>query len=310
MSARVLVVGSYNLDVIFTGLPSEPVLGEEIYVDDAHVTIGGGTYPSGMVFRRLGLDTHINMLFGSDFFSSFAVKILTDSGFDPAYFNISDHSMQRITVALSYPQDRAFVSFAEPPVIDEGRSLYGPGPLQRGQFDHVHVAHLSAGLEAADLIAEARKQGVQVSMDCGWNIKAIRDPRLWDTLRSVDIFLPNEKEAIEITGAADLASAYKRFADEIPMTVVKLGKQGSIAITKESQTHMPSIEVEVVDTTAAGDCFNAGFIFGLLQGYPIREALLAGNICGALSVTAPGWENAPDRQQLEDQLRSIQRDEL
>lgn len=306
MSNTVLVVGDYCLDVIFTGLPSMPTLGEEIFGEDVNVTIGGGTFPTSMVLRRLGITAEACMQFGNDFFSSYAMQLLRAAGLDSRFFRVEDQPLRRLTVALSYPEDRAFVSIADPPLVFEGRSRFGAASLDEQSFDHIHIAHLSAGLAAADLIRRAKRDGISISLDCGWNLKAIHDAAVWETLGQVDVFLPNEKEVLEITGEKDLELGFQKLAENIPLSVVKLGREGSIGITQDDRVAVPSIPVESVDTTAAGDCFNAGFIFGYLQNHSLENCLLAGNICGALSVTALGWQNAPDQEQLVSLIRRVQ----
>ncbi len=303
MKFDVLVVGDYCFDLILTDLPGEPVKGREIYARGLDLTIGGGTFPTAMALRRLGLDVAIHMQLGTDFFSRFALETIAQAGFSPDLLEIQNRDFRRLTVALSYPDDRAFLSFADPPSGGLGVNRFGMQPLLAHQMRHLHFAHLSAALVAQEMIAEAKRQGMTLSTDCGWNPWALDHPRLWEVLGQVDIFLPNEVELKYVTGEEDLAHAQRAISEKVRLTVVKRGAEGSSTVSKTEFVSVPVIPVASVETTGAGDCFNAGFLFAWLQGWSTKKALQCGNICGGLSTTAGGWEATPTREVLEDWLR-------
>ena len=83
------------------------------------------------------------------------------------------------------------------------------------------------------------------------------------------------------------------------MAVIKLGKKGSLAVKDGVTYEAPAFSVKAVDTTGAGDSFNAGFIYGYLRQMDIRACLECGNGCGALNVTALGGNTGfPDEETL------------
>jgi sugar/nucleoside kinase (ribokinase family) len=113
------------------------------------------------------------------------------------------------------------------------------------------------------------------------------------------VFLPNEREAALISGEMDpleaararvaRAQAAGREPGAGPLTVaVKLGADGALAVRGDEALRVPADQVEVVDSTGAGDAFNAGFIFGFIAGRPLAECLALGVACGSLSVRAIG----------------------
>ncbi|HEX2524319.1 MAG TPA: carbohydrate kinase family protein, partial [Terriglobia bacterium] len=78
-------------------------------------------------------------------------------------------------------------------------------------------------------------------------------------------------------------------------TVVKLGAQGSMTMRAREVIHFPAFPVDLVDTTGAGDSFNAGFLHAWLLASPLLECLRIGAACGALSTQGPGGTSAqPD----------------
>jgi sugar/nucleoside kinase (ribokinase family) len=105
---------------------------------------------------------------------------------------------------------------------------------------------------------------------------------------STDIFLPNSLEARRMTGLSDLEQAARALAKLCPLVVIKDGANGSLACSGENIIHISSIPVTPIDTTGAGDNFNAGFICAMLKGQPLENCLKWGNITGALSTTEIG----------------------
>ena len=89
------------------------------------------------------------------------------------------------------------------------------------------------------------------------------------------------------------------------MAVIKLGKRGSMAVKDGALTFAPAYAVTAVDTTGAGDSFNAGFVSAWLRGLPVEDCLKYGNGCGALSVTKLGGNTGfPFRNELEQWIRN------
>ena len=104
----------------------------------------------------------------------------------------------------------------------------------------------------------------------------------------VDVFAPNETEALQLTGETAVSDALTKLAAIVPTAVIKLGAKGAIAQRGSEIITIPPIAVTPVDTTGAGDSFNAGFIYGLLQDASLADCLRYGNIVGGLSTTQAG----------------------
>ena len=118
-------------------------------------------------------------------------------------------------------------------------------------------------------------------------------------LAATDVFLPNEREAALISGVMDpleaahalvaRADAAGRDADAGPLTiVVKLGADGALAVRGDEALRLPADRVQVVDSTGAGDGFNAGFLYGFLESRSLSESLALAVACGTLSTRAIG----------------------
>jgi sugar/nucleoside kinase (ribokinase family) len=149
----------------------------------------------------------------------------------------------------------------------------------------------SLGLEGAlAVLRGCRDQGALTLFDSGW------DPQGWvpETRRDlrrlvseVDVFLPNHDEALAITGQPDLPSAAQALLDLGAGTVIiKAGEAGSLALQhRQSMIHQSAIPVEAVDTTGAGDSFNAGVMCGLARGWSMDRVLQFSNAVAGIVVT-------------------------
>jgi sugar/nucleoside kinase (ribokinase family) len=260
--------------------------------------VPGAAYTTALALRRLELRAGWACDFGDDFFSQFVLDSARRVGLDSSLFRMHAGPVRRVTAALSFPHERAFVSFADELAADS------PIPLiVRHRPRVVLFSGLWYGPQQAEVCAAAHAAGAQVYMDCQCSAATLATPDLADSLRCVDIFAPNASEALQLTGAATVEAALAQLAELTPLVIVKRGAQGAIAQAGEYIARAPAISVEVFDTTGAGDCFNAGFLYGHLRGLPIEDCLRCGNISGGLSTTARGGAAAPSAAQMEEWLR-------
>jgi ribokinase len=132
-------------------------------------------------------------------------------------------------------------------------------------------------------------------------------------LSQVDILTPNESEALVLLGrpparvsigeAPALASALRELGPGA--VVLKLGDRGSFYCDGQGSRHTPAFQVEVKDTTAAGDTFNAALAVALAEGQPAGQALHFANAAAAISVTRMGAQaSAPARPEVDDFLNA------
>jgi ribokinase len=129
-------------------------------------------------------------------------------------------------------------------------------------------------------------------------------------LELADIVTPNRVEASMLTGvevrdAKTAAEAGRRLLSMgAGSAVITMGGEGAVVVTGEEAYLVPAVRVTPVDTTGAGDAFNAGLAFGLVQGLPLMEAVKLGNMTAAIKVTKFGaQEGLPWREELEEFLK-------
>jgi sugar/nucleoside kinase (ribokinase family) len=197
-----------------------------------------------------------------------------------------------ITVSLSTAADRALLTYSG------SIAALTAERVDRALLDqarHVHVGSfflqdcLREGLP--DLLAEARGHGLTVSLDTGFDPREMWDGGLQDTLAQADVLLPNEVEAPAISGAANPEAALAALSEQVGLVAVKLGARGAIAQQGVETVRAEPPAVNAVDTTGAGDSFDAGFVYGYLAGWPLERVLRLACACGALATRVPGGTN-------------------
>ena len=190
-------------------------------------------------------------------------------------------------MVLAREGDRAMLTF--PGAIPALRADAVDPDLVRSAR-HVHVSSyflqtsLTPGLGELFRTAEGT-----TSIDPNWDPAEDWDAGLSELLPLTDVFLPNAEEAVRIAGRADPEEAALALSAEGPLVVVKLGADGALAVRGEEVVRVAAPPgVEPVDTTGAGDSFDAGVLAGLLGGWPLERALVLGCACGAMSTRATG----------------------
>ncbi|MEW5958098.1 MAG: carbohydrate kinase family protein [Chloroflexota bacterium] len=289
----VLIEGGYFCDLIFTGLPGMPRLGAEI-VGAGFEMVPGANFYYALAFKRLGLRVGWSCDFGNDLFSRFVLDMARREGLDDSLFRVHDFPLRCLTVSLSFPNERAFVTYTDevagPPLLALVRQ-YRPRCVLLGG--------LAFGPDHLELVTTAHEVGALVYMDCQSHQTTLDNPQVIESLRAVDIFAPNEGEALALTGATTVTAALARLAELTGLVIIKRGSRGAIAQTSQQVICAPGLKVEAFDTTGAGDCFNTGFLYGYLRGDPLETCLKYGNICGGLSTTDHGAAAAPTAAEVE-----------
>jgi sugar/nucleoside kinase (ribokinase family) len=303
---RVLVAGEINVDLILQGYHAFPAPGKEVLVDDFVMALGSASAICAMGLARLGTPVAFVSKLGTDPWGAFCLDTMARAGIDVTRV-VSDPGLKTgVTVSISSPRDRALVSFLGSIAALRGEDV-GEAAL-RG-FDHVHVSSyfLQEGLRPGcrSLFARARAAGLTTSLDPGFDPSERWGRDLEETLREVDLFFPNEVELRGMTGSSDLAGGLRRLENGRTRTVVKLGSEGCMTLEEGRVVQVPAFPVEPVDTTGAGDSFDAGFLHAWLEGRPLLECLRWGSACGSLSTRGlGGTARQADRAEAERLVRS------
>ena len=290
-SCDVLVVGEYFCDLIFSGLSDVPKPGAEFFADGLTMR-PGGCYTSALALTRLGVASAWAADFGTDIFSRIVLSEAERDGIDSRAFHRLDDSAQRVSAAFSHRGERGFISFSETEVTPpDPRLLDRLKPkwlLQTFRFD----------AEWLDFLLAAKARGIKIFGDCRHGDFDLSTPGVRQFIGLLDVFSPNEAEALALTGKADITSAIEELAAITPTVIVKRGPFGASAIDRGKRVDAPAPVVDVVDTVGAGDAFNAGFLAGTVWGSGLAECVRLAVACGSLSTTGTGSGAVPTAAEL------------
>lgn len=294
----VLVPGHYFCDVIFSGLPRFPSLGTEIYTKDLNI-VAGGVVNTIIGLQRLGIKVGWLGALGNDMFSNFVYNIVRDEGVDLSLLAIQASPLQRLTVALSFPEDRSFVTFVdtEPDIVAMISAAIDNPDIR---FQHLHIPELRIDERLPDIIDRCHAENITVSMDCQHVETTIAASLVQTILQKTDIFTPNATELRQLADEDDLMTAAQLLTEWCSYLVVKDGQNGAHLWRDEQYVHATSIPVDnIVDTTGAGDVFNTGFLAAYRRGLSPERCLEWGNAAGGLSLRGPGgYSAAPDLHEI------------
>ena len=260
----------------------------EKLVDLAVLTVGSSSAIFACGAARLGLKVAFIGVCGGDVFGRFMLDKMQKRDVDIKNVIQISGGSTGLSVILNQGSDRAILTY--PGLITALRVEDITDNLLR-QTRHIHIASyfiqtaLQSGLP--NLFRRARALGLTTSLDTNY------DPsEKWvgfDELLSVtNVFLPNEKEAVSLSGEANVDLAASKLGSNVETLSVKLGVAGALGARKGQVIRVPSIPVNVIDTVGAGDSFDAGFLYGYLYDWELERALKLACACGALSTQKVG----------------------
>jgi len=295
----VLVTGPWFADMIFRGLSRPTLPGTEVFAEEFRL-LPGGAFTLAMALHRLEHDVVWSTDFGNDLFSQHVLSVARAEGLSEIGFRHHHIPLRSITVVLSYPSDRAMTTYQDkvsPPSLATLLHQHRPRMLV--------LPALQYGQDIQAALCLAHELGTQVFMDCQDIPGTLDTPLLRDTLRQVDFFAPNTDEALRLTGTTTVDDALDALADLVDTVIIKRGSTGATALQRGQRYDIASIPVMALDTTGAGDCFNAGFIHAQLIGHDLPGCLAAAVACGAAAVTDLGCSAAPTLVELQRWLSRV-----
>ena len=289
-----LVLGDANPDLVLRGGDVVPAFGQaERLVDEALLTVGGSGAIMACGAARLGLRVAFAGVVGDDLFGSYMREELAARGVDIGGMVTDPHRPTGLTVVLSTSEDRAILT--SPGTIGDLRaSMIDPVYLHAARHVHVSSYFLQTGLrpDLPDLLESARASDATTSLDPNWDPSGEWDGGLIDLLPAIDVLLPNEMEATSLGHSSDLDAAIATLRSRGPLVAVKAGARGALAAGPGELVQVDAVPVETVDTTGAGDSFDAGFVAAMIAGESLDRCLALANACGALSTRATGGVDA------------------
>jgi ribokinase len=279
--AYVSAISPLTLDLLYSGLPRVPNLGEEVFAGSFDMQIGGGPTATIITLDRLGIPTHYSTFLSDDSISSITGALLHQHGIDYCNIYKGTKSPVVVTSIASFTEDRYFLTY-NPQINTTACS-------DEEIYAALKGAKICIGVKGHDkVLKRLREEGTRVVFDVGWE-DDLNIENLKELLQGVDVFTPNEKEALKLTGCSNLKDALDNISKYVEYAVITLGREGCVAKHGGTSMQVPSISsIQAVDTTGAGDNFLAGLMYGMYNDWPFLESLKMGNAVGAYSTTGLG----------------------
>ena len=301
---KVVVVGGLNMDLI--GVAERmPNPGETIGGTEFYTAPGGKGGNQAVAAARIGAEVRMVGRVGQDMFGPMLLDSLRESGVDVGGVSTDPDNSSGIAIILLDSDRQNYIV-----------QVYG---ANRAGEEAIAEDALKA-LEGADALMLQMETPVEVSM---WAARAAKERGVtvvWDpapptpfteeAYRLVDVLAPNQTEAEYLTGVpvTDVGSAQRATKALLEagasVAVIKLGELGAYYASGEREGHVAPLQVEQVDTVAAGDAFGGALTVAIAEGMELEAAVRYGCAAGALAVTKPGAQDAmPTRAEVEALLQ-------
>jgi sugar/nucleoside kinase (ribokinase family) len=284
----VIVAGEVNADLILTEVPPLE-LDKEKMAEGMDLILGGSSSITAFNLARLGAKVGFVGVVGDDFLGRFCAERLRWAGVDLRHLRRVPKPKTGITVWITRGARREGATYAG--TIEMLRAADVPsGYLARARHLHAGCYFLQTKLQPGTpaLFRRARKLGLTTSLDCNWDPSERWDSGIRQALAETDVFFPNEDEALRLAGCSDVREAAAELGKLARIVAVKMGARGALIHSAGGAFEAPAVKVKVVETTGAGDSFNAGFLTRFVKGAPLEECARAGIEAGARAVTRIG----------------------
>jgi sugar/nucleoside kinase (ribokinase family) len=293
----VAVAGEIFADHVFSGFERWPEPGEEHFTNDYVREVGGGAAITSCALALLGRRVALFGVAGEE--DHWLAQRLRSFGVHLDGLRTTQGGTA-VSVSISTRKDRSFLTW---PGANRALPVYLRQPATQTRLTEARHVHLAMPIErrlALELFPVLRAAGCTLSLDTGHQPQWLGDEENQQTCREVDFFLPNEVEGRIVTGAEEPEQMIAAFrAMGIRGVVLKLGREGAVACGENAMDRAAAPPVEAVDSTGAGDAFDAGLIDALLDGLPMPAMLQRACVCGSLSTRSMGALAAlPDREEL------------
>jgi sugar/nucleoside kinase (ribokinase family) len=284
-----LVAGELNMDLIMEQVHGHPALGKERISEGMTLTLGSSSAILASNASSLGLSTGFVGRVGNDLYGHKIREILQERGIDATHILDTPGIQTGLTVIYTMGNDRGMITY--PGAMDYLTAKDISDDLLRNHR-HFHISsyYLQKGLRdgCASLFKKAKELGLTTSFDTNWDPDEKWGDEIFDILPHVDVFLPNDDEAMRISRTSTVDDALAKLAGYAGLVVATCGIKGIKARTGNKLFELGTVTVESVDAVGAGDSFNAGFLSRYLQASPIEDCLKAGVLSGAFSTTSAG----------------------
>ncbi|MEG1427381.1 MAG: carbohydrate kinase family protein, partial [Oscillospiraceae bacterium] len=263
----IYVYGDVNIDIVIPGVEALPPKGEEHDVATMKTLVGGGAALFTLGTGKLGLKAVFQGEIGNDFYGSMIQSEFAEKNIDTALLAVNQEIGTGISLSFTNEQDRCFLTYRG---TNQCLNITKINLEKVRQARHVHVTGYSGSVnheQYAEILPKIQElTDATVSFDLGWDSTGEWNHTIYQLFPHIDVLFMNETEAIHYSGKPTPEQAAEDFGRYCSHVVIKLGKSGSIAYRDGNFYGAKGYSVVSVDSTGAGDSFNAGYIYAFLRG--------------------------------------------
>lgn len=314
MKAFVVAVGDANVDLI-APVESLPTKGGEVSTDKLYRCAGGSAANLCVAVTRLGLNSRFIGRVGDDHLGRFLIDNFRKEKVDISWLQIDKEVGTGLQfIAITKDGERTMYGF-------RGANIYlSADEIDLSCVKNSRILHISGYALLSDpqrkttmkILKVATGAGAIVSLDVGV-LPAVRATnRVRAILRSVNILFVGGREASAMVGTKNPKTAAKDLLKLGPEIVaLKLARRGCFILTETEKVRYPAYPIKVMDTTGAGDAFDAGFLAGVIEGWELKRVARFANAVGAISTQKIGAQSAlPNRREVKRFLRKSENAEI
>jgi sugar/nucleoside kinase (ribokinase family) len=288
----IIVIGDINADVILT-IPAYPRPGGETIAATVKIHTGGSAVNTAIALAKMDMEVGFIGRIGKDILANQILADLGESGVDCTLVQIDPKvSTGLIFIAVTIDGERTMFAARGANTFTEAAAI---DPTYFVNCRWIHLSGYSFlsyhQYETTLLALELAKNSpyTRVSLDIGTEPALRARNQIMEVLPKFDVIFPNETElSILSEGRSVEAGLDYLLEDRANAVVVKRGRKGSILAVGNKRVSLPAFNVNVKDSTGAGDNFNAGVVLGRLVGLSWEASAALGNALGGLATSQEG----------------------
>ncbi len=288
----VLSIGICVVDALGKPVDRYPEKGKITVFDKMALSVGGPAAASAVTIARMGAGASLVGRIGRDGLGDFFLKYVDESGVDTSHMVRDNTASTPFTfVAVSSDGDRTFfhcpgagrafsIDDVDMELVGKAKIVHIGGSFIMDSFD---------GEGTVDVLKAAKEAGALTSIDTAYNSEKDTESVLCGAFELIDYFFAGYDEGVHITGKKNHREIASCLLDRgCKVVVVKLGEKGSYILSEKGGIELKPFPATVVDTCGAGDVYVGGFLFGVLQDWPVEKCGKLGALLSSHSISELG----------------------
>jgi sugar/nucleoside kinase (ribokinase family) len=289
---KVCCIGIAVADVMVSGMKKIPSKGKLELVDDINLYTGGCAVNVSKDLAIIGVETDMISLVGSDTFGDYIINDLHSNNVKTRGVSRTTYANTSSSIVLSDAKgERSFIhnvganalfdlTYINKEILKQVEIVVITGSMLMNKFD---------GEETEVLLSYLKSIGKTTVLDTAWDSSGLWMSKMPKTLENIDYFMPSYEEAVQLASENNIEKIINVFKGMgAKNVIIKNGCKGSVSSISDIIYRMGIYDMNVVDTTGAGDAFVAGFVAGLASSFDPYKTLELATACGAFCVKSKG----------------------